>query len=421
MTKQEYEIRILEMYGKDFILVSENNEIKSRDQICIKCNKCNGTFEVNARTFIRKDRGLTICKNCEKIKKDKKKEIKEERSKNWYLSKEKVQKNIPSTLKVLNIQSTEKIEVLCNVCNNQYTASYTNLKKTKGCKFCNNRAKLTIGDYQRKLDEKYPGEYEVQNQIIKNYSYYKKNRPVIFHKTCGKITTKDMNEVLKYGCSFCGITSKNEYNDLVNKIRIITKQKYTLLTSEDEYKNMKTPVLMLHNKCGTKWNVTLDNFINGETRCPKCSGLSKISRQSKYIFSILNKKRIFFKKEARFKNIGRKRFDIIIKQNNLLIEIDGLQHFESIFKGNSFINTIKNDQLKNNFCKETKKNLVRIPYNFDLDKLEDLLSDLTLNNIHNFPNIFFIKDGKEFHKENYYAPVKNELLNLNLDPEDYFN
>ena len=50
------------MYGKNFNLISNVLEIKNRDTIGIKCNKCNDVFNVNARTFIRKDKGLTECK-----------------------------------------------------------------------------------------------------------------------------------------------------------------------------------------------------------------------------------------------------------------------------------------------------------------------------------------------------------------------
>ncbi len=418
MTKQEYEKRILEMYGNDFILVSEVEDVKNRDTIQVKCSICDTTFTINARTFVRKDKGLTLCGNCKKNKRENKEKERVEKSKNWFLTKEKVQENIISKLKVIEVKDNSHVTVECNDCHNVYTTSYVNFKKAKDCKFCANRVKLSIDDYQKKLDDKYPNEYEVLDQTNSEYAYYSKNKPTVLHKACNHITTKDINEILKYGCSYCGKTCKNLYKDLVKRVILETKNQYKILTNESNYKSMKIPVEMIHTKCGNKWNVTLDNFLNKGTRCPKCNSLIIFSKQSKVVFKVLNNQNIYFRKEIRYKQIGRKRFDILLVNSKILIEIDGLQHFEPSFEEESFLRTSKNDQLKNNFCKDTKKDLIRIPYNFDLNKLSDLFSDLTLTNIQNFPEVFFIKDGIEFHKEKYYAPVNQELKRLQKELVD---
>ena len=73
-------------------------------------------------------------------------------------------------------------------------------------------------------------------------------------------------------------------------------------------------------------------------------------------------------------------FDFYLPQYNILIEYDGIQHFEPIdFAGkgkewamNRFIDCVIRDTIKNEYCKKNNIKLIRIPY-WDFDNIEEIL------------------------------------------------
>lgn len=73
-------------------------------------------------------------------------------------------------------------------------------------------------------------------------------------------------------CPKCSGNIKNKTT------KYFEKEVYDLVSDEyvvlGEYINNKTHILMLHAKCGHKYEVTPDHFLGGR-RCPKCAGLQK--------------------------------------------------------------------------------------------------------------------------------------------------
>lgn len=91
-----------------------------------------------------------------------------------------------------------------------------------------------------------------------------------------------------------------------------------------------------------------------------------MSRGEKIIKSYLTKQGVEFVYQKTFpdcKNVNLLRFDFYIPKYNLIIEFDGDQHNKATGWGReSFERTEINDQIKNEYCKLNKINLVRIPY-----------------------------------------------------------
>lgn len=113
------------------------------------------------------------------------------------------------------------------------------------------------------------------------------------------------------------------------------------------------------------------NHINGYG-CNKCKTKSK--GESK-IELFLIKNGIKYVKEKYFDDCrGKKRplpFDFYLIEYSLCIEYDGRQHFESVsdFGGDiQYIETIKNDKIKNEYCDSNNIKLVRIKYTDDIEK-----------------------------------------------------
>lgn len=89
-----------------------------------------------------------------------------------------------------------------------------------------------------------------------------------------------------------------------------------------------------------------------------------------YISLILEKNNISFVKEKSFDTCVSKRntllrFDFFLEKDKILIEYDGLQHFQpiDIFGGEKrFKMQQENDAIKNEWCKKNGYVLIRVPY-----------------------------------------------------------
>ena len=111
---------------------------------------------------------------------------------------------------------------------------------------------------------------------------------------------------------------------------------------------------------------TPDSHLNMKSGCPKCN----ISFGEREIEKWLNENNIEFKKEHMYSDLlgtrlGKLRFDFFIKKCNLLIEYDGQQHFKPIeqFGGEEYLKRlIIHDNMKNEYAKVNKINLLRIGY-----------------------------------------------------------
>jgi very-short-patch-repair endonuclease len=118
------------------------------------------------------------------------------------------------------------------------------------------------------------------------------------------------------------------------------------------------------------------NHTNGNG-CQVCSIKDSIGQ--KIIRKFLKERKISFKEQKIFKKCVYKKyllFDFYLIDNNICIEYDGIQHFESIeyFGGDSVFNETKiRDKIKNEYCKNNNIHLIRISYK------ELILSNYYLN------------------------------------------
>lgn len=109
------------------------------------------------------------------------------------------------------------------------------------------------------------------------------------------------------------------------------------------------------------------------------------SRGEEFLAHILKQANIFFIQEKTFPDLRKNllRFDFYIPKMNLLIEWDGLQHFEQVefFQKTKkeFLRGKENDRKKNAYCLAKGIKLIRIPY-WEQDNIKTF-ADI-LNNPH---------------------------------------
>lgn len=134
-------------------------------------------------------------------------------------------------------------------------------------------------------------------------------------------------------------------------------------------------------KCDCGGEIILPSHSVGRTLscgCLRSAGEAKI-------VEILKGANISFEREKSFEDLiypdtkRKARFDFWVN-NSFLVEFDGRQHFSSDSSGwndkDNLIKVQEHDKIKNDYCKEKKIPLKRIPYT-DLNKitLENILSD----------------------------------------------
>ena len=109
----------------------------------------------------------------------------------------------------------------------------------------------------------------------------------------------------------------------------------------------------------------------------------KTSSLEEKIITILKKEKINFQREKTYPDLkfGYYRFDFFLPQYNLLIEVDGAQHykFSKIFhkKRQDFLKAQERDRRKNSYALSHNIPLYRIPY-FEIENIntfQDILQD----------------------------------------------
>jgi very-short-patch-repair endonuclease len=246
----------------------------------------------------------------------------------------------------------------------------------KGCKLCGiNKLKNLFTKTKEKFIE--------ESNLIHNdkYDYSKSeyiNDSTKLIITCpihGDFEQKPNDHLQGSGCLNC---KSNRFSDSMNKkystifidrAKKVHGDKYDYL----EYTAMRKNMTIICKKHG-EFKQRPDNHLKGNG-CPSCDN----SLGELLIENYLNNLNIKFKKEKKFdgcKNKEKLPFDFYIEEKNIIIEFDGIQHFEPIefFGGqNGLKYRQKNDKIKNEYCKNNNIRLIRIPY-FKIKEIDVILN-----------------------------------------------
>ncbi|MCK8825490.1 hypothetical protein [Fuchsiella alkaliacetigena] len=202
----------------------------------------------------------------------------------------------------------------------------------------------------------------------------------------------DAHTPIEMKCNICGnIWSPRPCNLLYkksgcpecrsNKLRR-TQEEFEKLVEEQgngeyevlgEYTRSDEKVKIKHKECGYQWNVLPNNFLDG-SRCPECNLLSRTEKRIKEIFESKNYEVELFSSFESCRAKKELKFDLGIKSknNNLLIELDDVRHFQGNYSKN-LEEDIK-DKIKNNYCLRNNIEFVRIPY-WKYKKLRNVLAN----------------------------------------------
>jgi len=263
------------------------------------------------------------------------------------------------------ISKKYKMKVKCKRCKGIDFINYNKMNQKTSCKICKTR--ITFDEFNKKnsnnklkilVDEKW------WNENYKNHSTY---LSVKCKKCDYKFESQTRNIIASYGCPICANNVKQDFWDFVKKIPEYSKLNLDINPGwwKVHYKNENT-LINMHCKEHGEYQLTARQIKNG-IKCPKCS----FSKYEYTFYLILKENNIQFQYNypIKYKN-QYYYFDFYIEEDNLLIEIDGEQHFKPIdFAGKGeqwaldhFRKTKKNDFIKNKIAFIEHKKLLRIPY-----------------------------------------------------------
>ena len=260
---------------------------------------------------------------------------------------------------------------------------YDLLKSKYGCPECGKN--ISKNNKKCRLCSKLKNKDEFKNSVESKF----KNISIIDNYKGGEqnIIAK---QLLRKGCPKCNneISKLTKIEKTKNKYLKIFKEKFGDNFTYIEYINSRTKMTI---KCNTH-NIIFKQIPYSHLKnngCPLCSNYTI----EKKCFKILNKK-INFEYQKMFKDLKDKlnlSYDFYIPSKNLLIEINGEQHYKPVRFGNISLDLAKknlklqrhHDWLKRKYAKDNKINLLTIPY-WEFRNIENiLLSELEIDKQNN--------------------------------------
>lgn len=133
-----------------------------------------------------------------------------------------------------------------------------------------------------------------------------------------------------------------------------------------------------------------------------------ISNGEEFIMKFFNGKDISYQYQKTMNGLKDTKdlvYDLFIKEYNLLIEYDGLQHFRAVkqYGGpKGFDKLRKHDILKCIYAFDNGYNFIRLSHKLTKEEITDTLNEM-LNKIKKFPEEQFFKYNR---KQDYYALIK---------------
>lgn len=259
------------------------------------------------------------------------------------------------------------IKLWCGKCNLYWdTNIFNHITQERGCKSCSNRLPWTYLRFIERAQIVHGNKYNYQlisPEDIKG----SKSMINIICLTCEYQWSSSIHSHIniKSNCPKCMNYATITLEELITKINEIHMNTidYSLIKQE-HIKNNRSHVPLICNKCKKCWSPIISGIVNGKTGCPRC----KISKGERVCVNYLSLNNIYFEEQFKIPELGRKRFDLMIKYNDLkyVIEFDGIQHFkfvEHFHKSVSvFVERQDVDILKTITALKHEYNVIRIDY-----------------------------------------------------------
>lgn len=199
--------------------------------------------------------------------------------------------------------------------------------------------------------------------------------------TCDKHIGKGVQSIAWYhlrtsakGCPYCAGKYKTT-SDFIEDMAYINPN----IEIVGEYSGSERPVDCRCKLCGHEWS-PIGRSLKNKQGCPSCT----ISKGENKVKQYLESHGIVFEIQKSFedcRDVKKLKFDFYLPGLNMVIEYDGIQHFEPIDFANQgsdwalaqFEKTKLRDGIKNDYCQKHNIKMLRIPY-YDFKRIDEILA-----------------------------------------------
>lgn len=241
-----------------------------------------------------------------------------------------------------------------------------------------------------KSDWDFAKELAEKNTTVEKVGVYTgaDNKLTVKCKICGNIWNARPADLLRgHGCGKCGRISTHAkktktHEQFLNDVKMYNVH-FDSLEFISPYHGIEKEITCRCKKCGYEWKNTAGHFVDkgGGVGCPLCRKSRSKGELAAVKYFIENS--IDYIEEYKFSDLTGVgglplSFDFYIPSNNLLIEIQGKQHYESIpifGSDEDFAIRKEHDNRKRIYANMNGYSLLEIPYvqGRNLDKIYDTL------------------------------------------------
>ena len=402
-TKEQFIQKAKEVHHDkyDYSLV---DYIDSQTHITIICNYCNNKFQQIPNGHIQ-GRGCRLCAN--KLNGNKMRKTKEQ----FILEAKKIhtdENNNPIyDYSLVDYNTTnEKVIIICKI-HGRFEQCPAHHLRGSGCGECGKIKRAKAQTFSKEFFIQKAKEIHGDGYDYSQVNYINSQTHVnIICNTCGNNFPQVPNSHLRgCGCDKCAHRINHE-NQKLSEDELIERAKKVHGDKFDypniNYINSHTPINIKCNKCGDTFQQLYPNHIKQNKGCPYCD--CRITE--KIMLGFLRSKfpdTVIQYKENWCKNKKVLPFDFYIPSLNLIIELDGNQHFIQVMNWKSPEENQETDIHKMNCANKHNLSVIRIVqtdvlYN-TYDWREELLKNIEKIKIDNIiQNIYMCKNNEY---ENY--------------------
>lgn len=378
MSNPELEV----LYNDDNQIKFEDLEVKSKI-LKWNCEKCNSIYESTVSNLIR-GRRCSYCAGKKVNHTNSLESIYPSIAELW-------NNDNPIKANQVNYGSDKKFLFNCYTCEEVHLSRIKDKVKSPGCPYCSGHRASNYNNISNNKEVMEFWDFE-KNENPENYTS-NSNKKVWWKCELGhSYLTSIKSKVNGCGCTFC----KGNHEILLGYNDINSTNSYLaslIYNEEDKYKYSEFSGKVIDFKCPNCEKLIPDKRIRDINlyglSCEDCS-LNK-SFGERLMYYILKELKIEFKFDRKTEWSENKRYDFILDDLNLIIEIHGKQHYNGGFErlgGRNLEEEIINDEFKKN---------------------------IAINNgITNYIIIDARKSNYEFIKDNIVNSKLNNILKLNL-------
>lgn len=310
--------------------------LKSGKIIKWSCFTCNHIYEQKPDTKYRKNTGCPYCsspsqKLCKNIECDDCFN-KTCASNNKYMKKWNDEKDP----RQIFLQSNTVINWKCNICKHNYEQRPADKFRGRDCPYCAIPSRIICGKCDLYINKSCASKYlEIWNDELDPKFVFLGYDKLINWKClkCKHTYLQSPDNKTRRGddCPYCSnqkLCKSNDCKDCFNKSCASNKELCEIwgknnLTPREVFIKSGKEIKWKCLKCNNKYNQT-PHYKSSGGSCPDC----KYTTEKKVII-FLNSKNINIKSQFKLPN-DTKRYDILCKNYNIIIEIDGGQHFKDV-------------------------------------------------------------------------------------------